>query len=154
MKKTYLALGLILASVSAPSFADWHLNTDNGEWQDCGPAHVDAVRVEHGAIFALLNNQKDGWKAWKRMALNTTNTLYMTESYPQGESLRSMPSQSKFYDGKTNLRFNTEMQSSQFQSVLENALLNDKTVTVRFPGTEVCGRDNWASNAVMVQLNR
>ncbi|OBU23849.1 hypothetical protein C0Z01_12485 [Photobacterium kishitanii] len=157
MKKLYIGLGLIAMSLSTSVLADGRINTDTGEWQDCGPAKVDAVRVERGAIFALLTNNKDHWKSWKRIALNNTSFPYMKEVIPNSGLLANYSSSNdlkKVSEMEENLRFKTEMQSSQFQSVLENALLNDKTVTIRFPGTESCKVDNWGSNAVMVQLNK
>ncbi|WP_146152575.1 hypothetical protein [Photobacterium iliopiscarium] len=138
-------------TLSTSAFADWTLQNDNGDWQDCGPAKVDAVRVEHGAIFTLLNNKENHWKAWKRIALSRSNYNYIDN--PVQLSVTANNSKPMTQQQK-NLRFNTEMESSQFQSLLENALLRNKTVTVRFTGPEVCNTDNWSSNAVMIQLNR
>lgn len=147
MKKSYIAFCLVAISFSTSAFADWNIASDNGDWQDCGPAKVEAVRVEHGAIFANLSNPVEHWKVWKRIALNKTDYNYMAKPIQLFSRQNVLATQTK------NLRFKTNMASSQFQSLLENALLHDKKVIIRFPGTEACNTDNWASNAVMVQLN-
>lgn len=152
MKKLYFALSLVAASLSTSAFADSSIPSNNGDWQDCGPAKVEAVRVEHGAIFAYLNNPSEHWSAWKRIALDKSNEDYMSK--PMQLLARSNLSVAQQQQLEEHLRFKTEMQSSQFQSLLENALIRNKKVIVRFPGTETCSADNWTSNAVMVQLNK
>jgi hypothetical protein len=159
MKKLYIALCLVTASLSTSVFADSSIGSDNGDWQDCGPVKVEAIRVEHGAIFAFLNNSSKHWKAWKRIALNKANDDYMAKpmqlfSHSNLSTVQQLQLQLQQQQEQHNLRFKTEMESSQFQSLLENALLHNKKIIVRFPGNETCSADNWASNAVMVQLNK
>ncbi|PSU26849.1 hypothetical protein CTM97_20495 [Photobacterium phosphoreum] len=156
MKKRYLALGFIVISLSTLALADERITTDTGIWEDCGPAKVDAIRIEHGVIFALLNNPTDHWKVWKRIALNKIMPSKMSEKLSDGALLAEYSSSPdlKKLKLKDNLSFNTETQIAQYQSLLENALLHNKTVTIRFSSTESCKVDNWSSNIEMLQLNK
>ncbi len=156
MKKRYIAFSLIAVLLSTSALADGRITTASGVWQDCGPAKVEAVRVEKGVVFALLKNTTDHWKAWKRISSNESLPSNVGNNLSEGALLAEYSSSTDLNKLKKDddSRIKTELQHYQYQSLLENALLNDKTVIVRFPNTESCKSDNWASNAEMVQLNK
>ncbi|ELI6448021.1 TPA: hypothetical protein ACX6QU_002062 [Photobacterium damselae] len=141
MKK--LCLAAILLATASHSFADDHIPSDLGEWEDCGPVNVAAVQAEHNGVMILLENQSEGWFAWKRLGVTQDKPVF------DGLVPRSVRGNAEI-DG--NLEFNTSSHIMQFQSLAEKALLNNKKVKVRFEGDEVCHADNYNSNAVMIRL--
>ncbi|NVP03538.1 hypothetical protein HWA77_25360, partial [Photobacterium damselae subsp. damselae] len=127
MKK--LCLAAILLATASHSFADEQIPSDVGEWKDCGPVNVAAVQAEHNGVMILLENESEGWVAWKRLGVTQDQPVF------DGEIPRSVRGSAEI-DG--NLEFNTSSHIMQFQSLAEKALLNDKQVIVRFEGDEVC----------------
>lgn len=141
MKKLYLAT--LLCVMASPSFANDSVHSDVGDWQDCGPVNIAAVQAEHNGVMVLLENESEGWVAWKRLGVTQDQPVF------DGEIPRSVRGNAEI-DG--NLEFNTSSHIMQFQSLAEKALLNNKKVKVRFEGDEVCHADNYNSNAVMIRL--
>ncbi|HIF9188103.1 TPA: hypothetical protein ACX6PH_001056 [Photobacterium damselae] len=141
MKKLLTVALLVVSSTSV--VADDRIPSVVGEWQDCGPVNVAAVQAEHNGVMILLENESEGWVAWKRLGVTQDQPVF------DGEIPRSVRGSAEI-DG--NLEFNTSSHIMQFQSLAEKALLNNKKVTVRFEGDEVCHADNYNSNAVMIRL--
>ncbi|HIF9308322.1 TPA: hypothetical protein ACX6RK_000515 [Photobacterium damselae] len=141
MKKLLTVALLVVSSTSV--VADDRIPSVVGEWQDCGPVNVAAVQAEHNGVMILLENESEGWVAWKRLGVTQDQPVF------DGEIPRSVRGSAEI-DG--NLEFNTSSHIMQFQSLAEKALLNNKKVKVRFEGDEVCHADNYNSNAVMIRL--
>ena len=142
MKK--LCLAALLCTFASYSFASEQVQSDEGYWQDCGPVAVTAVQAEHNGVMVQLENQAEGWSAWKRIGVTQDQAVF------DGSVPRSARSSSADIEG--NLTFNTASHIMQFQSIAEKALLNNKKVMVRFEGDEACQYDNFKSNAVMIRL--
>lgn len=142
MKKVYFAA--LLSTMAFQSFANNQIPSDVGDWQDCGPLNVAAVQAEHNGVIVLLENEAEGWQAWKRIGVTQDEPVF------DGLIPRSTYREDATIEG--NLTFNNSSHIMQFQSLAEKALINNKRIEVRFEGDEVCQVDNYNSNAVMVRL--